>query len=349
MAELNPPLYLNQDAAYGADELALPWRDVIGEGVIDLAGGHLAVAQRAAGANMSVDVALGSAWIHGDDDAEAQGAYRVRSDGTKNLAVAAADATNPRVDLVIAEVLDSVFAGVSDLWRLRIVQGTPAGAPTTPATPSNAIALATIAVAAGAGSIVTGNITDSRSQARPGGGRLGSSSPTRVTAAEFALLTPSDGDEVYLEADATNGRLWHLRYNAGSASAYKWEFLGGADLISAVITGNPLTTAWASYGAALTLPRAGDYEGETRGVLAHTGSGDLFVRAACSSGTVAPDGTAGGRAAADGSGIHNHTGTGKFQILGASAGATVNLQAHANPATSSTLDGRFWVRPIRLS
>src|SRR4030095_11342304 len=39
--------------------------------------------------------------------------------------------------------------------------------------------------------------------------------------------SPFDGQEIYYLADATNSVIWHLRYRAGSSSAYKWEFIGG--------------------------------------------------------------------------------------------------------------------------
>ena len=43
---------------------------------------------------------------------------------------------------------------------------------------------------------------------------------------------PVDGQEIYFVADATNGVIWHLRYNAGSASPYKWEYLGGPPMLA---------------------------------------------------------------------------------------------------------------------
>lgn len=90
------------------------------------------------------------------------------------------------------------------------------------------------------------------------------SDPALVTAAAFAALTPVDRMEVYLIADAALGIAWHLRYNSGSISAYKWEFLGGAYLFNDVVTNE--TTASATYvdlttvGPTLTVPRAGEYE-----------------------------------------------------------------------------------------
>lgn len=159
MAEVTPPLFQNIDAVYTAASLGLPYRDIVSEGV---AGpGDLAVSQRAAGANMSVDVAAGTAWVKGDSS-ESQPVYRCVSDGTVNLAIAAADGTNPRYDLVIAEVRDAAFSGVSTDWRLRVITGTPAGSPTVPATPDSALPLAQVYVPAGDTTIGTAQIVDVR-------------------------------------------------------------------------------------------------------------------------------------------------------------------------------------------
>lgn len=75
--------------------------------------------------------------------------------------------------------------------------------------------------------------------------------------------SPIDGQEVYYAASTANGVIWHLRYRSGSASSYKWEFLGGPNLTGAVDTleGNS-TTGWqnlATDGPSITLPLAGDY------------------------------------------------------------------------------------------
>lgn len=77
--------------------------------------------------------------------------------------------------------------------------------------------------------------------------------------------SPIDGQEVYYLADATNGVVWHLRYRAASASAYKWEFVGGAPMQTIVSAGegNGATlNTWmdlATVGPIVTVPRAGEY------------------------------------------------------------------------------------------
>jgi hypothetical protein len=84
--------------------------------------------------------------------------------------------------------------------------------------------------------------------------------PTRVTSLPGS---PVDGQHIIYVADATNGVLWPLRYNAGSASAYKWEFVGGSPLTAEVATTeNTASTTYAdltTVGPQVTIPLAGDY------------------------------------------------------------------------------------------
>jgi hypothetical protein len=78
---------------------------------------------------------------------------------------------------------------------------------------------------------------------------------------------PADGQEIYYQADATNGVIWHLRYRATSSSAYKWEVVGPAPLYNdtgAADDGGASTTYtdFGTVGPQLTIPLAGDYIGE---------------------------------------------------------------------------------------
>lgn len=161
-------LFLDEDLIYGADELGLPYRDIMGEGVVSAT--DFAVSERGAGANLSVDVSSGACWIKGDDSATLQPTYRYREAAITNLAVATADPTNPRIDIVIAEIRDSTFAGVNKDGRLRVITGTPAGSPTPPATPNNAIKLAEVSIPANDTTITNNQITDTRPRATVGGG-----------------------------------------------------------------------------------------------------------------------------------------------------------------------------------
>jgi len=154
-----------------------------GHGVVS--AGDLAVTQNGT-PNMSVNVAAGRAFIRGTETGSLnQGAYSFFNDGAVNLAVAAADPTNPRRDLVIAQVRDSNYSGGVNDARLTVVTGTPAASPSDPTPPVNALVLARIAVAAGATSVVTANITDLRTRAAGLGGVQVCTSTTRPSGASL--------------------------------------------------------------------------------------------------------------------------------------------------------------------
>lgn len=137
--------------------------------------------------NMSVNVAAGGCFIRGTQNAN-QGAYHLWNDGTVNLAISAADATNPRRDLIIAQVRDAAYSGASNDARILVVTGTPAASPSDPSLSSypNALVLARVAVAAGATSIVTANITDLRTVANVHG-----QVPEFATTAARSIAIPS--------------------------------------------------------------------------------------------------------------------------------------------------------------
>lgn len=154
------------------------WTAALQEGV--LSGGSYQVIQRAAGANMTVDVAssVGNGAIVQGDSVTAQGAYFVPPTAANvNVDIAAADATNPRNDLVVLEVKDDQHdAGGLNLARVRVITGTPnasaaignaPGANGTPALPSSCMLLAVVNVTAGLTSVVTARISDRRAVSDP--------------------------------------------------------------------------------------------------------------------------------------------------------------------------------------
>ena len=168
------PLYALQNASHPAKTFrqATGWA-VTGEGV--LGATHLQVTANSTPA-MNVDVATGYCWIDGDSAAD-QGFYFGYNDATTNLAISAADGSNPRIDIVVAQVNDSAYSGSTDNWELKVITGTPAGSPAVPTLPSTALKLAQIAVGAGVTTITSGNITDSRTYAAttlPGAVTVGS-------------------------------------------------------------------------------------------------------------------------------------------------------------------------------
>lgn len=127
-------------------------------GVIN--AGDLAVAANGT-PNMTVNVAGGHAWVVGTELAT-QGSYYLFNDATLSVAIAAADLTNPRRDLIVARIQDAQYSGAANTATIEVVQGTPAAIPVDPAVPANCLLLARVAVAASAGSITNANITDLR-------------------------------------------------------------------------------------------------------------------------------------------------------------------------------------------
>lgn len=162
----------------GYSALDLRRSEIVGpvqEGVY--AAGDFMVTQRGAGANMSVDIAAGSgafAAVQGDN-VTGQGLYVVgpHSAAAINETIAAADPSNPRIDIVILEIQDNVHdASGGNLARTRVLTGTAtAGATLTnrngvATLPGNALLLADVLVGAGAASIGNTVIRDRRKWAR---------------------------------------------------------------------------------------------------------------------------------------------------------------------------------------
>lgn len=111
----------------------------------------------------SMNVIVGTGWcaIVGNYQPN-MGVYTVYNDASVTLPISTADPTNPRIDRVVVTIQDSYYTGSADDVIFQVVQGTPAGSPVAPATPTNSLSLATVAVGAAVTQINTGNITDTR-------------------------------------------------------------------------------------------------------------------------------------------------------------------------------------------
>lgn len=152
--------------SYSAREFRAMFSELWDEGVLE----GLKVAQRGAGANMSVDINIGGAIVTGDDQTR-QGNYIIRCTALENKTVTAAPGSNSRLDLVVAEVLDPDSGGAAGrITQFRVIAGTAAGSPVLPALPPTAIPLAQLGpILTSTSSITTGLITDLRTWAGPRG------------------------------------------------------------------------------------------------------------------------------------------------------------------------------------
>jgi hypothetical protein len=196
VTEINPPGFLqNAGNIHTAEVTRAPFNGLVAGslssgslkargGVAQGLGGALAVTQNGT-PNMSVNVASGQIFIPGTEG-PTQGTYSCINDATKNVTIAAADPTNPRIDLIVAKVQDSFYSGGTNTFSIVAVTGTPAGSPTPPAAPANSLTLAQISVVANDTSITTGEITDKRFFMSAAGGIIVCTSTTRPASGTVA-------------------------------------------------------------------------------------------------------------------------------------------------------------------
>ena len=127
------------------------------------------VTQKAAGANMSVDVAAGIGCVRGDTSTR-QGLYHVVNDATVNVVVTTADPTDPRIDQVVLRIYDDSYDGSGSFTAaLEVLAGTPTASADldnrsgVATLPDSAMLLADVLVAASVTSITDSDIRDRRS------------------------------------------------------------------------------------------------------------------------------------------------------------------------------------------
>ena len=118
--------------------------------------------------NQTVNVAAGSGYVLNSSWAANSTAqtrfWRFVNDASVNVSFAANASGNPRIDSVFAQINTSTTpdASASNVCTFVVVQGTPAGSPTAPATPNNSLRIADITLANGYTQILTANIADQR-------------------------------------------------------------------------------------------------------------------------------------------------------------------------------------------
>lgn len=211
---------------------------LVGTGVVT----GLVVAQRAAGANMSVDVSAGAAYV-----AVTNGGKRMFLNGASSnsgtpgtpgadwsATFTAAHATLPRVDRVVAQVRDNVFDSSTFYdGKLRVVAGTATAGATlanltgAPAVPAGCEHVAYVLVPAAATTIATANIANAKTGGRIGAGAaklqgrgvVGIKSGATITLANTATTMHStaptwtayvDAGQGTVQYDSATGRLKSL-------------------------------------------------------------------------------------------------------------------------------------------
>lgn len=215
-----------------------------------------------------------------------KGAYFTGVQGESMAAgnLAASDATNPRKDLVILEVLDPDNGGAAGRdAQLRIITGTAAATPARPATPVLSLALAEVTVPAGTG---TPTVLDLRDYASPAGGAVWvRDAAHRDTLPLFDGLRVARRDwqgyeETYWAATGWDGPARYALLSAGA----DWAFTGRATIarlgskrrVSVDVSVERLNTdttiaqaAYASFGAVLPTQVRGTPDSGVINKVAH--------------------------------------------------------------------------------
>jgi hypothetical protein len=169
-------------------------------GVINSVGG-LQVVQNS-GMNITVNAGFG---VVPNSTSATQGGYVAGSMTSTTLTVPTSNPSNPRIDLVCLTVVDT--GDDTGYSELQVVEGTAAASPSAPATPSNSIVLAQIAVAAGATSITTSNITDARTYTNSAGGVIPWPNTSLATGGHPGLIAYDIANDRFFHATTTPKQL----------------------------------------------------------------------------------------------------------------------------------------------
>ncbi len=207
---LETPIWL-QGGTYSARQDRSLLDVIFTEGVIDPGGSALLVAERAIGANDTVDVAAGAAIITGDDESD-QGKYYVRNTAVVNVAFDPAPGTDERIDLLVLQVNDPTAGGeAGDNAVFDVITGTVAGTAVPPAVPDTAIPLAEVLRLSTDTTIVNARITDRRPTSTTQNYTVNSQFEI-LTTTERNALTPFEGQVIFNSTDDVvqyyDGSVW---------------------------------------------------------------------------------------------------------------------------------------------
>jgi len=192
------------------------------------------------------------------------------------------------------------------------------------------------------------------------GGMQGPPGPTTQYGTNLPA-SPTDGQEYVLVDSVTNPTYqWKFRYNAGSTSTYKWEYVGGCPLqqigVGGAFWGTNEQTSSTSYttlttsGPGVTVPRSGEYDVEgvciAGNVVANNLSGFVFFV----TGGATP-GWQGGEAVTVPSSNGNGSSISTKRNITMVAGNRVEMRyATSNAANAAFFYNRsIWVTPRRVS
>ena len=176
----------------------------------------------ASGGSLKVVTSTGELWVPGTNSGTTtQGAYYFRVSAAETSTPAAADATNPRIDAVVARVKDQAYNGAENLGELELAKGTAKSGATLgnlsggpgqtggPALAENAYVLAYILIPAKATTITSTEILNVSSLVGGGSSLIYAKYTGNVTllAGEFAFVELSGAATATLPAPAKGIRV----------------------------------------------------------------------------------------------------------------------------------------------
>ena len=222
--------------------------------------GDLAVTQNGT-PNMTVNVATGQVVVPGTEGTY-QGAYICENRGSLSVTIAAADATNPRYDLIVARVRDAAYSGATNTFAIEAVTGTPAASPAEPTIPANSWVLARVEVVALDTTITTSNIVDRRTtgtgqfgQASALGGKIICTSTTRPTAPfEGMVIYETDTDYEF----TYSGSAWVQTSHLGALTSYTPTWVQSSTISKTVTYAKSMKLGrWCQGSVLMTATSAG--------------------------------------------------------------------------------------------
>jgi hypothetical protein len=338
MALRTPPSWL-QNGSHPAENDRLSMQSIISSSGI-IGSSSLAVTQAGTPA-MAVQVAAGWGAVVGDYTTN-MGVYQFYNDAATQLTITTANPTNPRIDRVVVTINDSYYTGATNNVTFTVVAGTPAVSPTAPATPTNSISLATVAVAAGATSIVNANITDTRSNITT---NLPVGDLTEVQAGTGISVASGTGPIPIVSVDATV-----LSGYATTATAGGTTTLTAASVSTQFFTGTLNQTITLPVASTMALGEAFVIHNNSTGTLTVNSSGGNLVVSISGNNTylitcILTSGTTAASWDSDFTGTSTTTGSGSTvlstspSISGATLTGTSTINAIADGTTATGASG----------
>jgi hypothetical protein len=181
------------------------------------------------GTGMTVTVQPGS-FVVPNSGTPTAGGYTATLVSQATLTVQTADPSNPRIDIVVANVVDN--GNSTSFGQVQIITGVAAPSPSAPSAPANSITLCQLTVTAGASAITSGMLSDVRPFTTATGG---------ILIAPLGTVTGYTGQIAY---DKASGRFYHNNNasNATQLHVLPWEPVIATSASPITVSGTTNTT-----------------------------------------------------------------------------------------------------------